>query len=538
MKKVASVFVLFLTAFTLVFAGGGSQKSEQQGNLKGKAKYIFVFIGDGTSIPQRTTTEMYLASQKNTRNYENAVAREGGTFGAGNGVTDFTPAIERMLMSGFPGQGFSSTYSSNSLITDSSSAGTAIATGLKTRDGVVGMDPTTSFPYTSMAKLARNKGLKVGIVTTVSLDHATPASFYASVPSRDFYYDISLQLAESNFNYFGGGGFKQPTGAKKDQRDINEILKEAGYKIFNTKEDFNRLKAGDDKIIAINPRLDSDKAVPYAIDLDDRDIQLSQFVAKGIEVLDNPNGFFMMVESGKVDWACHANDAAGTIYDVISLDEAVKAAYDFYLKHPNETLIVVTGDHETGGMTLGYAGTGYDAFLNKLSGQKCSFDAFNKEIFPAYRAENPNIKKLADVYPVIEKYFGLRPYNATEVARLQQAAKGGDSSAYITLGQTLTESETADLEKALAYTLLEPKERPASSPMTNDYYLSYGYMADPFTTALVHILDQKSGVSWTTFSHTGLPTPVSVIGVGNELFNGYYDNTDIFKKVVAIGQLE
>jgi alkaline phosphatase len=534
MKRFISVLVVLLTLSSLVFASGAGQPSGvgSQGTVAGNpAKYIFVFIGDGTSIPQRNAAELYLASQSNPKDLGNAVLRAENKFPQGNGVADFKPSIQRMLMSTFPGQGFSSTYSSNSLITDSSSSGTAIATGHKTRDGVVGMDPEGRENYISMAKLARDKGMKVGIITTVSLDHATPASFYACSPNRNFYYDIALQIPQSQFNFFGGGGFKQPRGAKKDQKDIVEILNGAGYQVYNTRAAFDAIKAGDDRIITINPVLDGDAAIPYSMDQQEGEIRFAEFVAKGIEVLDNPNGFFMMAECGKVDWACHANDAMAAIQDVLTLDEAVQVAYNFYKKHPTETLIVVTGDHETGGMTVGFAGTKYDAFLTKLQDQKGSYLAFNKE-FAAFKQANP-AARLIDALPLVERFFGLKRYSPKEMAQLDEQAKAGDTAAYEALGMAIKDYEMVDLDRALAMSLKDSKDRPAQD---DEYYLAYGYY-EPFTVTLTHILNQKAGIAWTTYSHTGLPTPVSVIGVGYEQFNGYYDNTDIFKKVVAIGQL-
>jgi alkaline phosphatase len=531
MKKL-SVLVMLLTVSVLGFARGEKQDvSSGQQTFTGQAKYIFVFIGDGTSIPQRNAAELYQASRNTPKNWENAALRASGKFPSGNGVGDFTPATERMLMSTFPGQGFSSTYSTNSLITDSSSSGTAIATGKKTRDGVLGMDPTGTEKYYSMAKMARDKGMKVGIVSTVSIDHATPASFYASAPSRNMFYEIEKQMPESRFSFFGGGGFLQPQGPNKDQKHIIEILNEAGYKVYNTRKDFDSIKAGDDKIVTINPVLDVDQALPYKVDRGPGEILFPEFIAKAIEVLDNPNGFFLMAEGGKVDWSCHANDAVATVNDVLDLDAAVKVAYEFYQKHPEETLIVVTGDHETGGMTLGFANTQYDAYLTKLHYQKGSYIAFNEK-FSAFRKANPNAK-FEDTLPLVEDFFGLKYYSKSEIASLNERAKAGDAQAVEALGLALSDYEIADLGKAFEWNLKETKGRPLADQM---YYRSYGSY-QPFTVTLTHILNNKAGIGWTTYSHSGLPTPVSVIGVGHELFYGYYDNTDIFKKVVQIGGL-
>jgi len=524
-RLTGKLLTAFFALLTVLFSAGVGTAAE------GRAKYIFLFIGDGMSIPQRNAAELFLTSQNSPRDLELALLRAGNKFPGGNGVTDFKPSIQRMLMTTFPGQGFSSTYSYNSLITDSASAGTAIATGNKTQDGVLAMDPSATEKYVSMAKLARNKGMKVGVISTVSIDHATPAAFYASSPSRDFHYEIALQIPESGFNFFGGGGFVQPRGSRRDQKDIANVLKDAGYRMHATRADFDRIKTGDDKIVAINPVLDGNAAMPYAIDRGGGEITLAEFVAKGIEVLNNPNGFFIMAEGGKIDWACHANDAATTVREVLDLDDAVKVAYEFYKAHPKETLIIVTGDHETGGMSVGFANTNYDVFLSRLKKQKGSFLKFNSE-FAAFRSANPNAK-LEDALPLVESFFGLKLYDSATMADLEAKAKAGDTAAYEALGMALRDYEMKDLTAAFAMSMMNRRERPTA---TYEYHLSYGSY-EPMTVTLTRILNRKAGIGWTTYSHTALPTPVSAIGPGHELFNGYYDNTDVFKKIVDIGAL-
>jgi alkaline phosphatase len=124
----------------------------------------------------------------------------------------------------------------------------------------------------------------------------------------------------------------------------------------------------------------TDNSLPYSINKDIEKISLADFIKKGIEVLDNKNGFFMMVEGGKIDWACHANDAATCIAETIAFDDAVKEAIKFYNSHKEETLIVVTGDHETGGMSLGFAGTGYSNSYSVLDAQKVSYEALQNKV--------------------------------------------------------------------------------------------------------------------------------------------------------------
>jgi len=477
---------------------------KQRQNYSGKApKYIFYFIGDGMGLSQSNAAEAYLAAIDNK-----------------NGV-------KKLVMNKFPHHGFYTTNATDRFITGSAAAGTALSTGHKTSINTIGMDAAKQKPLLTVAERARDLGYKVGIVSSVSIDHATPASFYAHQPGRNMYYDISLDLSKSNFNYFGGGGIKHPEGdGKLDKNDtmanfgqggekevtnkqINsiELAKERGYRLINTKKEFKSLKKGDDKVIAIAPRLVGGKALPYAIDQTENDIPLSEFTKKGIKLLDNKKGFFMMVEGGKIDWTCHANDAATAIKEVINFDAAIKVALDFYKKHPKETLIVVGGDHETGGMGLGFAGSHYQSAFKLLQYQNISNDGFTK-IVNEYKKNNKGSYKLQDGMALVKKHFGL-----------------GDKE----IGLELSAFEQKQLENAFDKSMNYKKE----FKKDDQFYLLYGSY-NPLTVTACHILSQKAGIGWTSFSHTATPIPVKAIGVGAELFSGYYDNTDMAKNIFRL----
>jgi len=490
-------------------------------------KYIFLFIGDGTSFPQRMSAEYYKANLGSPRVADGLLGRNAKKISLDTGIATFQPQADRLVMNSFPAQGVTTTYSANSVITDSASSATAIATGKKTRDGVISMDPSASESYLSIAKMAKAKGKKVGIVTSVSLDHATPAAFYANQASRNSYYEIARQIPASDFDFFGGGGFKQPNGAKGDQENISDFLKLAGYKVVDTKSAISGLKNGDSKIVAVNQNLDSNKAMPYAVDVTDSDLTLANFVSKGIELLDNPEGFFMMVEGGKVDWACHANDALSAIRDVLALDDAVAVAYEFLQKHPDDTLIVVTGDHETGGMSVGFAGTRYDSFLEHISVQKGSHTAFSGRL---NEMKKSGPLKAEVLFPEIEKFFGLKRISDVELESLSKKAEAGDVEAIRQLAFVLRPFEIANIERAIPMSNLPAKERPLAE---YDFIRHFGY-EDPITTILTQTLNNKAGIGWTTFSHSGLPTPVSAVGAQAGSFEGYFDNTDLFHKLVGI----
>jgi alkaline phosphatase len=516
-KKYLKGIIPLLMSASLLLTGCGQAKTADQGTQnvfagKKNPKYVFLFIGDGMAMPQINATEIYLANSKGIKN----------------------PTVDKLSFSKFPAQGMNTTYAADSFITDSASAGTAIASGNKTNDGVINMDPTKKEKYTSMAELAKEKGLKVGIISSASIDHATPAVFYAHNPSRNNYYDIALELGKSNFDYFAGGGLKKPTGDNKDKTDAYAEIEKNGYKVIKDKASFEKLDSKSGKVYAVSPKLDGEKALPYAIDNDKEAISLADFTKKGIEVLDNDKGFFMMVEGGKVDWACHANDAATSIQETIAFDNSVKEAVKFYEKHPDETLIVVTADHETGGFTIGFSGTGYNTFFNKLQKQNISFDEFSKKV-DKYKNEghNPDNAKLEDLLPMIKENFGLETMSEEEYKNLYKIASDSKNpeskSAEEKIAMVLSPKEVDDLRAALKQSVT-PKENRTNDEQSQLLYGTY----DPFTVTLTHILNHKAGIGFTSYAHTGVPVPVFAEGVGQELFEGYYDNTDLFKKLTSI----
>ena len=316
-----------------------------------EAKYVFYFIGDGMGSNQVLGAEMYRS------------ALEGQPLGR-----------VQTLMTTFPYSGHASSYSKSNGITDSSAAGTCLATGSKTKNGMLGLDQDSA-RLTTIAEELKKDGWGVGIMTTVAIDHATPAAFYAHVPKRSEYYKIGKQLPESDFDFFGGAGFHHPQG-KKDNKDINlyRNAEEAGYTIAHGYEEA-QAKMDAKKLILVQK--DDDQGakhgsnLPYAIDRKEGDLTLTQIVSIAIPFLEQRyDRFFMMVEGGMIDYACHSNDAATAFGEVWDMDEAMHLAYDFYLAHPDETLIVVTADHETGGLALG--NSDYTLHLDELKQQKSS----------------------------------------------------------------------------------------------------------------------------------------------------------------------
>jgi len=232
--------------------------------------------------------------------------------------------------------------------------------------------------------------------------------------------------------------------------------------------------------------------MPYRIDTDGSGLSLVDYVDKSIELLDNDKGFFMMVEGGKIDWAAHDHDTATVLEEVIGFDKAVLRAVQFYNERPDETLIVVTADHETGGMSLGSDFSGYSQSLEVLNGQTISLEKFNDIYVKPYKSGTDKEEwRLDDLMPLIQENFGLK---------------------------RLIERDVEELDRSFQ----DPKR-------------------GIFIQKIVGILSRKAGISWGTDAHTAVPVPVFSIGKGHEQFVGYYDNTDLFDKMaVAMGiyQLE
>jgi alkaline phosphatase len=486
-------------------------------------KYVFFFLGDGMANSQIQATEAYLTTLNG---------------GSATEAADLLNPKNRLNMSRMPVVGMQTTYDAHALMTDSASSATAFACGLKTLSGVIGMDDAKSINYKSIAQLAHESGKKVGIISSVSLDHATPAAYYASVPSRGYMNNIGSQLAETGYEFFGGGGLAQPTAELSGNGDTDnnvwELLTTNGYTVLNDRKSILALKdTPQNQVVCINPWLQDAAAMPYDIDRPSTNLSLAEMTEVAIANLyadpadrkhrksprvpgriNKSDGFFIMVEGGKIDWACHANDAKAVIHDMLDFDAAVGVALEFAWKHPAETLVVVTGDHETGGLTIGHATTGYKAYYDRLLGQTSSFQYFGANQWVDHKAKyagsvcpaaaNPNnLETNAEMVNLMAEVFGLK------WAELNTYQKEKLEDAY---DKSLCDSnDNSDDENKLLYG---------------------GY--NPIVVSITHILNEQASIGWTSYSHTGVPVPVFAEGRKAEHFTGFYDNTDIAKKLAKV----
>ena len=439
-----------------------------------QAKYVFYFIGDGMGLNQVNTTEMYLGEKQ-------------GRIGT-----------EPLCFASFPVAGMATTFSASNSITDSSAGGTALATGVKTYNGAIGVDANKE-RVMSVAERAKRAGKKVGVTTSVSIDHATPAAFYGHQPDRSMYYEIALQLPEAGFDFYAGSGFLKParTFDKKDAPSIYPIFEQAGYTIARGLDEYEAKADGAGKMILMQKEGANSSSLPYAIDRREGDLTLAQITESAIDFLsrDNKKGFFLMVEGGKIDWACHSNDPATMVKEVIDMDNAVRVAYEFYKKHPKETLIVITADHETGGLALG--NSNYTLNLKSLDCQKQSVDLLSRALTDLRKSKG-NKATWEDVKALLTERMGF-------------------------WGEL---TPTWEQEKML-------RDEFESSFVRNKVVFEESLYSktEPLAAVAKKVLSQMSKLGWTTGSHSAEYVPVFAVGAGSKLFMGKMDNTDIPKRI-------
>lgn len=417
MRKISLPTLLF--ALVALFIATSCQ-------AKSKApKYIFYFIGDGMGVNQVNAAEIYL-----------------GQVQHGSGTSP-------LCFASFPYTALVTTYSASSDVTDSAAAGTALASGQKTINGALGLADDLQTPVNSIAWTAKQKGLAVGVTTTVTTDHATPAAFYAHVSKRG------------------------ETDSIRSQRDV------CGYDFILGAPDGGKL--------------------PYRLDRRPGQLSQADIVRMAIDSLQrvNPKGFFLMSEGGMIDYACHSNDAAAMIGEMLDFDDAIRVAYDFYLKHPKETLIVVTADHETGGLVLTHGN--YETHLDRLQNQKMTINQLGAAINNLRSTQGdsfgwPSVKEF------LKENFGLGGalrLSDSQQRRLQIAFEN-------------TEKGNGKSEKTL-------------------------YQEDSeFCVCVRRIMLEQAHVNFAHTCHSAGYVPCFAIGAGAEQFQGRIDNTDIPKKIQKI----
>ena len=443
-----------------------------------QVKYVFYFIGDGMGVNQINVTETYLAALK-------------GKIG-----------FEPILMSGFPVVGLVNTYSATNGVTDSAAGGTALATGHKTKNGAIGVLEDLTTPCTSIAVWAQRAGAAIGVATNVAINHATPASFYGHQRDRNMYWELGQDLCKSGFDFFAGGDFHSPN-TKEGQPSMREQAKAAGYTILTGGyKEYQKKGLKADKLILLqsdyqNEKLGSDH-IPYALDQDKNDLTLEQITRAGINYLmsKNKNGFFFQIEAGMIDYACHRNDIGNAINEVLDMDKAVRVAYEFYEQHPDETIIVISADHETGGLVMGKGA--YELHTDLLKYQTRSIDE-TKWILREQYKKNP------------------KKFTREEIDKQVKTILGLGSNITIDKGQReRIDNRLDNIMKAI-------DEGRRVNDRIND-----------LCETCKHILSEVSHISWASGGHSNGYVPVYAIGPGTEVFQGRINNIEIAPAMARI----
>lgn len=453
----------FITLITLLTALAA------QGN---DLKYIFYFIGDGMGMGH------VMAAQT----YQRLIA--------GN--------PDGLLMTQFPVSGIAMTYSASTPVTDSAAAGTALATGHKTKNGMLGMSPDTT-AVTSIAKILQKDGYGIGICTSVGADDATPGAFYAHVPYRSMYYEVGKDAAASGFDFIAGSGLRGLVDTEGKPTDLLKILERSGYSVVRGEQGLKTAKT--DRIMLLNTDTVRNWNIGFTIDSLPDVLTLPVITRSCLSHLKkkSPDRFFMMVEGGNIDHAAHANDGGAVIKEIINFDQSLRIAYDFYLQHPDETLIVVTADHDTGGMALGNPHLKYNVKLEYIDYQRMSKDNFSDICKAMY--QSGKAPAWESMKQMLEDKFGL-----------------------------WKQVPVSDEQEKLLIDKFDATYRLRNSEDQQTLYNNF----NAFAVAVFDTLDRVTGIGWTTTSHTGNPVPVFAIGVEAHKFVQINNNIEIPAKILEI----
>ena len=392
--------------------------------------------------------------------------------------------------------GLLSTHSNNSMVTDSAAGGSAMSTGVKVNNGSVSVAPDGSQPGTVM-QAAKAAGKRIGLVTTAEIHDATPAAFSVNARDRrdgqaivDQYYALEPDvLIGGGRDFFLPKGV--PGGKRTDGRDMVAAFAQKGYQVARTPQEM--LAARGARLLA----LFADEDMEFELDREAaREPSTADMARAALNVLardnDNANGFVLLVENENTDTAGHHNDAAALMRALWAFDDAVKVALEFQKKAPGETLILLAGDHETGGLSVTYA-------------QRDVTGPGAKERFSPALKEMQMIERISMSLAVVDRTLGATPKGEDLDRLLAQHFPGFNLD--------------ADLREAIL------KRAPLERNL-----MGYG----PSRAALSRMVSRQTGFYWGTTGHTTEPVAVGALGPGAHLFRGYQDNTEFARHLHAL----
>lgn len=450
----AILICLLALGVVLFLTGCGAQE--------GKSKYVFVFLGDGMGINQ-VTSARYWEAQEQQRSAEE-------------------PIWNASSFDSFPVTGMMSTHNMDWGVTDSAASATALFTGRKTQNGSLNYNPVTEESYPPFAKKLSEHGYAVGVISTTSLEHASPAALYANAQDRYDYREIARQgIACGWLDFWAAGGFQ------REEEELLAYAEEEGFTVVDSPDGLEGTTGESLPVLAVVEDDFADPFMAYEIDrarkekYGTKNTSFADLVKQASACLQEKGSFFLFAEAGKIDTACSDGDLVSSMHEVKGLDDAVAEALDFYEKYPEETLIVVLADHETGSLRIR---SGMDC--SAVSSQVASGVRFASIMEELYESG----ADFAEAMEKAEHYFGIT---------------GKD---------------------------LDPEERDALEAAYEE--TKQGSETDEFTALLCDLKAEQVRMEFVSASHSGQPVPVYAIGCGAENFAGLYDNTDIYGKLSSV----
>lgn len=470
MKRELKLMVLILLLGGSVILLGAAAQNQRNASAPSPApKYVFIFLADGAGVTHLEITRQYSRYNHQEKLIISDKIMKEGSFG------------------------LLTTHASDSLSSDSAAAATALASGCKTRPGWIGTCADGTIP-TTVLEMAKAIGMRIGLVTNSTVYDASPAAFAGHVPDRRLHSPIIEQYLRLEPDLLMGGGRdmflprNHPGSRRKDDTDVIALFQTKGYVYASNKEELSQAKGrkvlGLFSLKEMSFEMDRDKNVePSVYDLTQAAIRLLQ---EG-----NKRGFMVFIETENVDSAAHMTDIAALIHDFREFDRAVGLAYEFYRQYPRETLILVTSDHETGGLAFTMALKDIDP------------TAARKQI----AGTEQDLRKIQSIPISLKKAAEILGANPTE------------ESVDKLMADYFKEFVLApDLKKALL----------SKQPVGRTIYLN------SIVNSLGLMIANNTQAYWATTSHTNHPVFVAAIGVGAERFRGYQDNTDFAKHLFSL----
>ena len=499
----------------------------------GKAKNIILMIGDGMGPQQLSMLESY------ARLAPSSIYKDGLT------------AMTRLSNEGTIG--LSMTYPDGAMVVDSASSATQLATGQLSPSEAIGLDKEGN-PAETVLEKAKAMGKATGLVSDTRLTHATPASFAAHQPHRSMENKIAENMLATDVDVMLSGGirywipksvnekgdtYKQVvdlTGGhvrvkskRKDEKNLLLDAQEAGYSLAFSRNQLEQIKDG--KVLGLFAYSGMMDGIAYTQTKDSKartQPTLKEMTVKALDILSkDDDGFFLMVEGGQIDWAAHSNDAATMLHELLKFDEAVGAVYE-WASERDDTLVVVTADHETGSFGFSYSAA------NLPKAQKLPGSGFAKRDYkPNFNFGAPEI--LDNLYNQTASFYGIMG-KFRKLPKDQQTPANFSTVVADTGPFTITEKQAERILQRGPNPFLTEGHKYLSSktlPRITDFRAFFVYGDDIHLNLLARELAQQQNVVWGTGTHTSTPVTVMSYGPGADAFNGMNHHTDIGQKLIS-----